>query len=324
VRKREWALSLLALGGAAIAVGVALIGADGEPSIAKAQDQAAADAPPLAASNVEMCLSCHGNPPVTDIFRTAHAVKADPRTPFAKQACETCHGASPEHMRGPSLDAGKRPPPAIVFGKVSKNSAAEQNGVCLGCHGGSARIHWKGSPHDVADTGCIACHQIHTTADPVLAKRTQPPVCFDCHKEQRAQFLKRSHHPVKEGLVACSECHNPHGSAGDKQLLGMTRNDTCYACHAEKRGPFLWEHAPVREDCTLCHQPHGSTQPRLLKARAPFLCQECHSAQFHPSAVYSGANQPPAAGHQLFAKGCLNCHSQVHGSNHPSGVRLMR
>jgi hypothetical protein len=23
-------------------------------------------------------------------------------------------------------------------------------------------------------------------------------------------------------------------------------------------------------------------------------------------------------------KGCLNCHFQVHGSNHPSGVKLMR
>jgi hypothetical protein len=26
----------------------------------------------------------------------------------------------------------------------------------------------------------------------------------------------------------------------------------------------------------------------------------------------------------LLAKSCLNCHSQVHGSNHPSGVKFMR
>jgi hypothetical protein len=26
----------------------------------------------------------------------------------------------------------------------------------------------------------------------------------------------------------------------------------------------------------------------------------------------------------LVAGGCTNCHSQVHGSNHPSGEKLMR
>jgi hypothetical protein len=26
----------------------------------------------------------------------------------------------------------------------------------------------------------------------------------------------------------------------------------------------------------------------------------------------------------LLGKGCVNCHSQVHGTNHPSGARLTR
>jgi hypothetical protein len=26
----------------------------------------------------------------------------------------------------------------------------------------------------------------------------------------------------------------------------------------------------------------------------------------------------------MLGKNCLNCHSQVHGSNHPSGARLTR
>ena len=38
-------------------------------------------------------------------------------------------------------------------------------------------------------------------------------------------------------------------------------NDTCYDCHAEFRGPYLWEHAPVPEDCSNCHDPHGSNHP---------------------------------------------------------------
>ena len=134
-----------------------------------------------------------------------------------------------------------------------------------------------------------------------------------------------SHHPIREGKVVCSNCHNPHGSFGPSLLAKATVNETCYQCHAEKRGPFLWEHAPVREDCLNCHTPHGATNPRLLKVRAPWLCQTCHLAQFHPSTLYQGVDIPPfGADQHLLAKGCLNCHAVIHGSNHPSGIRFLR
>jgi cytochrome c5 len=29
-------------------------------------------------------------------------------------------------------------------------------------------------------------------------------------------------------------------------------------------------------------------------------------------------------GRYVFNRGCTNCHSQIHGSNHPSGVRFQR
>ena len=74
-------------------------------------------------------------------------------------------------------------------------------------------------------------------------------------------------------------------------MVKDTVNETCYTCHAEKRGPFLWEHSPVVDDCTNCHTPHGSTKPALLKARVPWLCQECHSGD-HGAAINSGANLP--------------------------------
>ena len=51
--------------------------------------------------------------------------------------------------------------------------------------------------------------------------------------------------------MACSDCHNPHGAMADFALVGRTLNDTCFTCHAEKRGPYLWEHAPVSEDCSI-------------------------------------------------------------------------
>ena len=111
----------------------------------------------------------------------------------------------------------------------------------------------------------------------MLTKATQPEVCFTCHKTQRAQTHRISTHPLDAGKMACSDCHNPHGSTGPKLLVKNSVNETCYTCHAEKRGPFLWEHQPVIDDCTNCHTPHGSTNAPLLKARPPWLCQECHS-----------------------------------------------
>jgi DmsE family decaheme c-type cytochrome len=105
----------------------------------------------------------------------------------------------------------------------------------------------------------------------------------------------------------------------------QTVNATCEQCHAEQRGPYLWEHAPVSEDCTLCHSPHGSNHPGMLTRRAPLLCQSCHSQFGHPSVAYGPDELISGTPSRfLLAQSCLNCHSQVHGSNHPSGSKLMR
>ncbi len=292
----------------------------------KAYDPAPMPGATYAERGAETCMKCHDEAPVTHILYTKHAQRADKRTPFASHSCETCHGPSPEHLIKPA-EGEKRASVSINFGKNSKNSADEQNAVCLGCHQGGQHVAWTGSQHQFADVTCSSCHNVHALRDPMTVKRTQSEVCFECHKTQRAQVLRLSSHPIREGLVACSDCHSPHGSFGPHQLVKATVNDTCYQCHAEKRGPFLWEHSPVREDCGNCHAPHGSTQMSLLKARGPWLCQSCHAAEFHPSTAFSGEGLPAPFGsarRQLLAKNCMNCHTQVHGSNHPSGVRFMR
>jgi DmsE family decaheme c-type cytochrome len=161
----------------------------------------------------------------------------------------------------------------------------------------------------------------------VLAKAAQPEVCYKCHPKVLADFNKPSVHPVRFGVMTCSGCHSPHGSSAAALLAKPTVNQTCYTCHADKRGPFLWEHAPVAEDCTVCHVPHGSPRPVLLTKTPPLLCQQCHTVAGHPSVAYTSSGLPGGGGGGaafLLAGGCINCHSQVHGSNHPSGVKLMR
>lgn len=311
------------------------------PAIAAEAEAAAPGAAPQAPAALNddaKCTRCHDESeavPVLSIYQTRHGVRADERTP----TCQGCHGASDKHIAG-DPNAKTRPRPDFVFeAKTYKPNEAHQLAEkCLTCHSTGLRQHWSGSQHANEDMACNNCHRIHTPNDPVLDRVTQPEVCFKCHKEQRALMHRISTHPVLAGKMGCTDCHNPHGSTGPKLLVKNSVNETCWTCHAEKRGPYLFEHQPVSDDCTNCHNPHGSSNPTLLKARLPWLCQECHSGD-HARTLYSGANLPggavtsvngtkplqnQSAAVQLVARDCLNCHSLIHGSNNPAGAKFQR
>jgi DmsE family decaheme c-type cytochrome len=272
--------------------------------------------------DADTCIGCHDEsyrPPIYPLFKTKHAAIADPRAPFANKQCEACHGPGGYHVK--AKKEGKRNGTIISFGKNAWTPVKQQNAMCLACHQTRERIGWQGSTHEFNGVACVSCHRIHVAKDPVLDREEQAKVCFTCHINKQAKFFQVSHHPVREGQMACSECHNVHGEDGTGLMVKATSREKCTSCHADKRGPFLWEHAPVAEDCTLCHDPHGSNQPALLKKRVPQLCQECHDPEGHPGFAYGGAN---LGGPFLQGKSCLNCHSAIHGSNSPSGMTLLR
>jgi DmsE family decaheme c-type cytochrome len=316
----------------------------------EAAPAASEPAPVYAAKGEQTCLKCHDEHPTVDILDTPHAVKGDSRTPFANHGCESCHGASPEHVKSAArVKDGEKPvEPTVVFKGPHTSPVKDRVEVCLGCHENNARIGWIGSTHSKNDLACNSCHTIHAKKDPLLVKASQPEICFTCHAQQRAESFQLSHHPIREGKVVCADCHSVHGTQGGTKLLKeFTVNETCYNCHADKRGPMLFEHQPVREECTACHNPHGSPQARLLTERLPYLCLGCHSAESgtagHPAA--SNANSiswfggktalPNTAAQNWNAAGgsislytqyraCTNCHSQIHGSNSPNGAYFFR
>ena len=288
---------------------------------------AQADHKDLALRGDAKCTRCHDEGeeyPVLAVGKTRHGTTADGRTP----SCTSCHGESDRHANKPA-DAKERPHPDVLFRGANLSPASARNGQCLTCHEkDSKRSHWAGSQHANADVACTSCHQVHAAHDAVRDKRTQPEVCFACHKEQRTQVNKPSHHPIPEGKMACSDCHNPHGSVGPKLVKRDSTNDTCYTCHMEKRGPFVHVHEPVAEDCGNCHNPHGTTNENLLKARPPFLCHQCHTphggqvaqlvGQGQGSALLSATTGGKSGINYTMARGCVNCHTQVHGTNNPS------
>jgi DmsE family decaheme c-type cytochrome len=267
------------------------------------------------------------NADILAIGKTRHGVRADARGP----ECTSCHGESNAHV---TYKGSEKPPkPDRTFGKFTQTPAADREDACLACHKGGNRIQWQGSPHQSSEAVCSSCHKIHKGREQTKDKLAQAEICFACHKEQRADTHRASTHPIRAGGVGCSSCHNPHGSSGPKLLVQNTTNETCWTCHAEKRGPFLWEHPSASDDCMNCHTPHGSNNANLLKTRQPYLCSQCHIAGGHSTTAIRSGNDlgsgvitgaAASAAVQMIGKACTNCHTEVHGSNHPSGARFVR
>jgi predicted CXXCH cytochrome family protein len=80
----------------------------------------------------------------------------------------------------------------------------------------------------------------------------------------------------------------------------------------------MWEHPPVEENCLICHEAHGSNHSKLLSQKVPLICQNCHITG-HPSSPYTqlhGFTGPATSGkNRFFGRSCLNCHTNIHGSN---------
>jgi DmsE family decaheme c-type cytochrome len=251
---------------------------------------------PLASSAAEVCETCHRSQ--TDGF--AHRSN--------DVGCTACHGTSEAHLSNPVVSS-----PDTTF-SLAEDDAGER---CVSCHEGSRMMYWQGSGHELAGTTCNLCHRSHGEG------LSEPELCLSCHGDLRSSQHLPSRHPIAEGKVNCTDCHSPHGSANENLLHGDMATDVCTRCHSDYRGPFLFEHDPVTEDCTICHKPHGSVQPAMLDSRPPFLCQQCHMGVNHVGELNDGGGIA-ARSPNLIGKSCLNCHSRVHGSNHPSGARLTR
>jgi len=234
--------------------------------------------------------------------------------------------------------------------------------LCLSCHRDYPLQAWHTSTHERHNVACTDCHNPHPhTSVPqfVNISRTdvrrhkrlpmsvqEPEACYKCHQKMFGLASLPSRHPIKEGKMVCSDCHESHGQFR-KGLKADSVNMVCYECHAEKEGPFVWEHPPVTENCAICHEPHGTVANNLLRQPTTFLCLRCHVGHRKDNrnpdnvpdidqgdtAVLNQANarnypnnnfdfrQVPLIG---MYTDCTNCHSQIHGSDIPSQSRRGR
>ena len=294
------------------------------PDARAVEEGVRASAPARTYVGEDICTRCHAT--TNEHFaHTSHAkrFRLNPRNELEGRVCEACHGPGSQHQQSPTDKTT-----LIGFTRAWGTPIDVMNGQCLACHQGGQRIHWLGSIHQSSQLACSDCHNpmAKFSREGLLRKETLVETCYGCHQQQRAEFRRRSHMPIPEGKMSCDDCHNPHGSISRPLLKSDTVNDVCYACHAEKRGPFIWEHAPVRENCMNCHVPHGSNHDKLLSTARPFLCQQCHSNDGHPNDLLTRAGTARGASPdaRVVARSCQTCHAQIHGSNSPAGVRFHR
>ncbi len=186
---------------------------------------------------------------------------------------------------------------------------------------------------NIKGQGCEACHgpgSLHADAQTREEKRAtivnpgkDPRACYQCHLKQKAEFSLQYHHPLPEGKMTCTDCHDPHSPEGVRpgsieSLSGI--NDVCAKCHKDQSGPFVYEHEALREGCTVCHNVHGSINDKMLKQRDANLCLKCH---YQTSFPFVGNTSHSSSG-RIQVGPCWSggCHTAPHGSNYNEHERL--
>jgi len=270
----------------------------------KAAGAAQAKAVPEDFVGAEKCDTCHGD--VAKQFTGNPHSKLTEEHGKADMTCESCHGAGKAHSEGGG-DKSK------IF-NAARVPAKEADEKCLGCHRGR-HIDFARSAHAEGKVSCVSCHSVHAGADKGhMLKAEQPALCYRCHTDIKPQFGMPFHHKVEEGLMTCSDCHDPHGKFERRNLKNASQQDAlCTRCHGETAGPFVYEHPAVKtEGCGSCHFPHSGPNPRLLKRdNVNTLCLQCHS----PSANSTAAEIPAFHSQKAQYQACTDCHTHIHGSN---------
>lgn len=309
----------------------------------------------------KVCTKCHDESeakPILGIYQTRHGIKGDKRTP----GCQSCHGPSTEHIKSSKnkpdlLFTGPRKASAQQQSDNCQNchkgggrnhwegskhnsndvscanchqvhrtapdkvlSKVTQSEVCYNCHKTIRAQTHRISTHPIAEgkVACSDCHNTHGSAGPKLMKEANVrDTCFTCHADKRGPFL----HEHAGAMDDCMNCHTPHG-ATNYALLKSRQPWLCQECHGDfaphPGGVYSGNNLPGGAQANA--NQTGGLRPQMGSGATFLPPSPLNLANPVTSApITSNAGSP-----QLLTRSCVNCHSQVHGSNHPGGQRFTR
>ena len=195
-------------------------------------------------------------------------------------------------------------------------AAAQDNSVCLGCHGNAGfeapgpdgkprALHVNPDRFAKSVHGPRNCTDCHTNITEIphqkLLPRDEwrvkiPDVCGTCHSAQREIYATSVHGKAvlqdKNAYAAtCSDCHTAHSvtpPSADPARLAITKN--CGGCHSDKLASYTQTyHGQVHTlgyaytaKCFDCHGNHGiqrvaDPKSTVHPANRLQTCQKCHA-----------------------------------------------
>ena len=234
------------------------------------------------------CDGCHS----VNFNTTTHAVTE------WNVGCEKCHGPGSEHVKRPTVDNIVNP---------SRLDYVQANDACVQCHsqGRSLTNPIAGKYYDwpvgfrmglrLSDFWKLEDHTLGQTSFTHFGDGT-------AHKNrmQGNDFVTSL---MYTHGIACSTCHDAHGSQNNA-LLRKPANVLCLDCHGPKspNGPF----APTLEAHT--HHKAGSSGSECIACHMPRIAQtlgdvnvRSHTFRFIPPAMTDALKIPNA---------CNTCHTQ--------------
>ncbi|HYF91452.1 MAG TPA: ammonia-forming cytochrome c nitrite reductase subunit c552 [Symbiobacteriaceae bacterium] len=212
------------------------------------------------------CESCHG--PARDHVlgrgdRSKISVSVDP-----SESCAACHSGFNTKAGAARFPVGYRPGMNLeeigfIPATVDASKPAQPQ------HHKGAYPQWKASAH----AGAAAT----LNNNPGAKDR-----CYGCHSttfinaNEAGQPISVKDHPVDDG-VTCVTCHDPHGSANEKQLKKPAK-ELCTSCHTGEPTPTGF--APGKE----VHHPQAEMLAGVAAIgiaptegpHTPVSCEECH------------------------------------------------
>lgn len=294
---------------------------------------AAQGAAPIASSDNEPCLACHGD---KDAKRgDGRSIAVDPAV-FAQSVhgethlkCTDCH-ADVATQKLPHADKLK----PVACGNCHAKEVQEYSATVHG-------LARKGGNNVAATcTDCHGLHDIRRAKDP--ASRTNhanlEATCGKCHGNDAmvasaklpggnivSQFHDSIHGKALTGAAAasaptCTNCHGAHTIRAKSDADSATNRaripDTCGSCHKKEREQFASsQHGKMRHEgnlaapgCNDCHSAHRIQQHEQAAFRTQVIneCGNCH-ADYLSTYRDTFHGQVTALGYASMAT-CASCH----------------